>query len=543
MKKTLLLLVALCLFIATLFSCGDNVQGSGTGGDTDEGAILAPDVTVDVVKSENESSVPFLELVTGLREVLAEKTGKFPKLLDDTAEESEREIVVGDTLREISSLATERMQVMMKREARKSSDEEAALADLVAFTIYSDGTSVAIVYSSDYVFERAIECFTDIYLAGSSLTLEAGYSKTYTFSYSALLDEEDKAITEAAWVALSEELSDEPNGEEIVAAMRNFYTLYTDDMYIWMANLYEPRQCVCVGECQNTEFCSGGGFYHSNSARDNIGFAPDLYSTWGALSFTRSTGMIDTTYADAIPEWLKKDVGDFIYHQQDEDGAPLPDAPDTPDPEPDEPEVPDAPEEEGKGITFEDALLGSFNPSDVDSQLSAYDGSTVNVVTKGNGQAITVNGSGLTLRPKNALFEGEKANATVFEVTLNYSTLQGSGLDSFWLRQDGSSTPMFRVVTREYDGGNIGIRLIYGTTQTKYDTSSAIGKGSDYRISVVYMWETGITTVSVNGTLIFTYTSPSITKGGYMERVIFLNNADNGKTLDNIVLTNVYISE
>ena len=320
MKKILLSLMVLCLSLGFLFSCGGGEDKPEPEKEQAEGSIFSPLTAVDVVKAEDESSLEILELLTEIREALVDKTGKFSELVSDLSAQREHEIVVGNTSRELSSLATKRLNEMIRRRARASDDEEAVLQDTVGFTVYSDGSSVAIVYSNDYLAERAVDYFIENYLFASSLTLEDGYSKTVTFSYSAMLNEEDAAITEAAWQKLSEELSDEPNGEAIVAALKNLYTIYTDDMYIWLANLYEPRQCVCEGECQNTELCSGGGFYHSNSARDNVGFAPDLYSTWAALSFISHTGMTDKGYASALPEWLKKEVGPFIYHQQAEDG-------------------------------------------------------------------------------------------------------------------------------------------------------------------------------------------------------------------------------
>ncbi len=304
MKKRILLLVTL-LFAAflVLISC-DVGDGTGDGSKSDASAVLGSGVNTYLVRSVADTDSEYISLLQELRVAAQTKTGTSLTLVDDLYQKCEHEIVLGNTSREISAAAMSRLNNMLKKEARETANEEAALADLIGYTVYSDGSSVAIVWSNDMLREDAINYFIDNYMQGSSLTLKSGYSKTATLSYSAHLDKLDGEINEAAWAELSAELADEPNGEQIVSAMKKLYSLYTDDMVMWLANLYDPVV---------------GGWYNSNSARDNDGFLPDIGSTWGALSFMSSTGMVDNWQA-AMPDWLKQQVGAFILSCQDEDG-------------------------------------------------------------------------------------------------------------------------------------------------------------------------------------------------------------------------------
>ena len=77
-------------------------------------------------------------------------------------------------------------------------------------------------------------------------------------------------------------------GKETETALREHLDKIGSDFYMWMSNLYLPRDCKCEnfdeegnricllprdenGKC----LCHGGGFYISNSARDNEPYRPD----------------------------------------------------------------------------------------------------------------------------------------------------------------------------------------------------------------------------------------------------------------------------
>ncbi len=98
-------------------------------------------------------------------------------------------------------------------------------------------------------------------------------------------------------------------GEAAVDEVRKIYKMFTIDMLIWYAGLWEPEI---------------GGFYFSNSARDHEGFLPDLESTAQAVGFiTAMCGLGDDDKDTYILPWPKRfsdKISNFAYNLQDEDG-------------------------------------------------------------------------------------------------------------------------------------------------------------------------------------------------------------------------------
>ena len=129
--------------------------------------------------------------------------------------------------------------------------------------------------------------------------------------YLEYLKERGERVKEEKWQLLKDALvaeCGEESAEPIVKELRDFQAMFTTDNALWMARLYEPKI---------------GGFYCSNSARDNDEFLPDLENTYTALCFIGSSGMsemYDGDWTKSVPEWLKKRVGDYIYSLQNEDG-------------------------------------------------------------------------------------------------------------------------------------------------------------------------------------------------------------------------------
>ena len=106
-------------------------------------------------------------------------------------------------------------------------------------------------------------------------------------------------------------------GSEVAGAFRDFYSLYGTDMVDWFAGLFDAKI---------------GGYYYSNSARDNAttihkekeyNLLPDAESTCQALGFISNSGLardFGGSYAKAIPTWMGERIADYIYNLQDPDG-------------------------------------------------------------------------------------------------------------------------------------------------------------------------------------------------------------------------------
>ena len=106
-------------------------------------------------------------------------------------------------------------------------------------------------------------------------------------------------------------------GGEVAGAFRSFYSLYGTNMVDWFAGLFDSEI---------------GGYYYSNSARDNAttvykekeyDLLPDAESTSQALGFITNSGLardFGGSYAKAIPAWMGERIADYVYNLQDPDG-------------------------------------------------------------------------------------------------------------------------------------------------------------------------------------------------------------------------------
>lgn len=330
--KKLLLAFVLLLSLTLLFSCkigGDGDSGdTGSGGSSDTGSgdgtgaggsggldnskpILLSGTEVGIVTDGTVDSAAVqrlsaaVEKITGKRPVLV--TVKADGTGDNSAVNSPKtEIVIGDLGRGVSDKAKGALEKAYRRALRHSEDGwEQAEKDLALYGVYSDGQSVALAYTSDYFTESSVDYFIDKYLFSDSLSLPEGYIKTNEASKEEYLEDRGEKIKAAAWETLAEQIPAEYS-DKIISALKSYYTLYSTKTVDWLANLYDPAV---------------GGFYYSNSARDNHGYLPDIESTVEALEFISASGMAEMyggSWALATPEWLHEQVGQWVYNLQDE---------------------------------------------------------------------------------------------------------------------------------------------------------------------------------------------------------------------------------
>ena len=130
------------------------------------------------------------------------------------------------------------------------------------------------------------------------------------------LEMQRETAREPYWRALADKVGGEV-GERLVEAIKDLYSIYSPDVIDWFASLYDVKT---------------GGYYYSASARDNdsrehkgktVLLLPDLESTWQALEFIITRGMIndfDRKLAKALPTWMQDDIANWTINMQDEDG-------------------------------------------------------------------------------------------------------------------------------------------------------------------------------------------------------------------------------
>ena len=95
---------------------------------------------------------------------------------------------------------------------------------------------------------------------------------------------------------------EETHGKAVAEATEDFFSIYTDGIYKWLAGLWDRDL---------------GGFYYSNSARDNDEFLPDIESTAQALGHLESAGIVSNPMG--YPKSLREKAIKFMQSKQDPD--------------------------------------------------------------------------------------------------------------------------------------------------------------------------------------------------------------------------------
>jgi hypothetical protein len=113
------------------------------------------------------------------------------------------------------------------------------------------------------------------------------------------------------WKALSDAVCAKgADGDAFVEAMMDYYEAFDDEVLTWFAKLYDSKT---------------GGFYYSNSARDNdtvefqgntYELKPDIESTLQALNCLVHTKVIPSLRS--LPEKMRNQVIAFVHSLQDE---------------------------------------------------------------------------------------------------------------------------------------------------------------------------------------------------------------------------------
>ena len=105
------------------------------------------------------------------------------------------------------------------------------------------------------------------------------------------------------------DISDSHAAKRIRASLEDYCReVFAGDLISWVGNLYDYPS---------------GGFYYSNSGRDNDGFLPDLESTFQAMGWIFNNSMKAegvTAHPEFYPDWMKEPLMRFIKDKQDENG-------------------------------------------------------------------------------------------------------------------------------------------------------------------------------------------------------------------------------
>jgi len=314
-------------------SSGNN-SGDNSNTDTPSGTLKGEDVPSDtegmIFNSESslnillndaslDSSV-YVDFVWGMKDNLGERA---TVIYSDETDPAEHEIIFGESNRVVSHMAYSQLESLLD-------GKDPAIG---GYVLYSDGSSLALAYTEEIGTQHLTEIAATLadWAEYKSLVKPRGVVSSKLYNMYEIYAEEDKAYRDDEWAALENQV-----GKELTDAFKDFYQkLYSDGIVSWLANLYEPRACVCdnyvdgVQVClhpvdkNGNDLCKNGGFYYSNSARNTVGFLPDVESTYQALTFLEMTGMLDRAggnFGAFLKGQLRSDIIAFTKGLQHEDG-------------------------------------------------------------------------------------------------------------------------------------------------------------------------------------------------------------------------------
>ena len=301
MKRKLSLILVLVMAMLSLFACGQgggNESGGESGGE-DEGSapkevVYSKENPPTLIFSDNIITTESKNLVYN---AIKNALGIAPATGSDNLEASDHEIIFGESERTLSVKAYRKLATVARGE------------DDIGYVIMTDGKNIAVAYTEEnynLIIPKAVDyLINNVIMEKETLELKSGVCHSASYSLETELKAQDEAYKEAAWQKLADHLGED--NADIVEAMREHYAMYDSKAITWFASLYDPGV---------------GSFYHSNSGRDTYGYLPDVESTAKILAFITQSGMLrdHSSYAEVLPESMKKEIGDFIYNLQDEDG-------------------------------------------------------------------------------------------------------------------------------------------------------------------------------------------------------------------------------
>ena len=255
-------------------------------------------------KSELTLVIPSGQLSEENKKLFTEAlyTYKFYSVTDGKSDEAEHEIIFGESDRELSKKAYR----LLERQEKKKNEE-------VGYVILSDGKSLAIAYDGERYGTRiaedaAIECLISKYITAPSLAVLEGCTDNVVFDMLEYQKQKDEILLAEKWEDHRNTLAKkygEALAKETIDALKSFYTVYNDNLIIWLINLYDPDT---------------GGFYYSNSARNTEGYLPDLESTTQALGIIQNSGIaksLEGGMDELIPEEMKEQMVKWVKSLQD----------------------------------------------------------------------------------------------------------------------------------------------------------------------------------------------------------------------------------
>ena len=224
MKRKLIALILMALLVVSLAACkvkdkdktdGNVNDNGGTNNDVGEnnggtntdpapiekGVIFSPDLEVRIIKAKDAKELD----VDSIFETYYLCTGSFPEVRSDNEDKIPHEIVIGDSNRDITAKAKAALESGFPKIVRDWEDRGLDTTFLIGYAIYSDGESIAVVWSDESAQKYAFEYFIENYFHNPTLELEDGYVNVKGIDRIEALREEEAVEREAVYAKIAEE--------------------------------------------------------------------------------------------------------------------------------------------------------------------------------------------------------------------------------------------------------------------------------------------------------------------------------------------------
>lgn len=215
-------------------------------------------------------------------------------------------IIIGESNTEASAAAYERLDRV--RSSRMYSEAKYAIA--------GRSGQVAIAYDhNEYTSLQSISYVADDFISSFAMEKDMLIARDFVADFEINLIEiqklKDVDFEEAQWAKLLElacEKYGEVQGTAITEAFKTYYSMRSDNLIVWYANLYDPGV---------------GGFYAGNTGKQYEGFLPLLETTGQLLGHLNSMDVFsvkgDSTKR-ALPEVIKAQIIYYLKSCQDPNG-------------------------------------------------------------------------------------------------------------------------------------------------------------------------------------------------------------------------------
>ena len=306
MKKIFSIITLLVLVMLAFAGCGNNTEEPDNGKNTKD-TVVAPGEKVYFITDASGEAVE--SLADSLFDIVLKKQG-------------------GSVLRGSTGTPVKGVEFLIDIEdetrpiiqkAKKLLEREDEPEDIfqMRYLVYANSGQVAIVCDTNYytnhnTADYVIEKFAEEYIAGKeSVTFAPGVVTSGIIDLVAMQEIEDAAYVLEKWKEFensAKSVYGDAVGAELTAAFQTYYSMFSDKVVTWWADLYDPGM---------------GAFYYSNSSRNNFGYLPGIESTGQVLNDLVSTGMLKTIGGGLpanLPKIMQYQLAYYFKSLQDPDG-------------------------------------------------------------------------------------------------------------------------------------------------------------------------------------------------------------------------------